>query len=191
MADVLLFHHALGLTAGVHAFADRLREAGHTVHVPDLYDGRVFDDLDSGVRHARETGFATISERARATAESLPDSVVYAGFSLGVLPAQELAQTRPGARGALLFDACFPATEFGSWPTGLPGQIHGMDADPWFVDGGDLEAARALTAVHPEVTLHLYPGDQHLFADASLPSYDATAVQLLVARVLEFLAQVG
>ncbi|GAB2862968.1 dienelactone hydrolase family protein [Nocardioides pacificus] len=191
MSEVLLFHHALGLTPGVHAFADSLRAAGHTVHVPDLYDGRVFDDLDAGVGHARETGFATISERARAAAESLPDSIVYAGFSLGVLPAQELAQTRPGARGALLFDACFPATEFGSWPAGLPGQIHGMDTDPWFVDGGDLEAARTLTAVHPEVTLHLYPGDQHLFADTSLPSYDAAAARLLLDRVLELLERVG
>lgn len=191
MSDVLLFHHALGLTSGVHDFADQLRSAGHTVHVPDLYEGRVFDDLDAGIRHAQEVGFATIAERGRAVADTLPPTLVYAGFSLGVVPAQELAQTRPGARGALLFDSCLPATEFGSWPAALPGQVHGMDADPWFVDGGDLEAARALTAVESQVTLHLYPGDRHLFADASLPSYDVQAAALMLDRVLEFLDRVG
>jgi hypothetical protein len=40
--------------------------------------------------------------------------VVYAGFSLGVLPAQSLAQTRSGALGALLFHSCVPVSEFGS-----------------------------------------------------------------------------
>lgn len=36
MAEVLLFHHALGRTPGVLAFADDLRRVSHTVHVPDL-----------------------------------------------------------------------------------------------------------------------------------------------------------
>lgn len=191
MTDVLLFHHALGLTSGVQDFAESLRASGHTVHVPDLYDGRTFDDVDSGVLHAREIGFPTILERGAQAAEGLPEALVYAGFSLGVLCAQQLAQTRPGALGALLFDACVPTTEFGTWPAGLPGEIHAMDADPSFVDEGDIEAARALTALEPAVTLHLYPGDQHLFADRSLPSYDAEAARQMRERVLAFLDRVG
>lgn len=191
MSDVLLFHHALGLTAGVHDLADRLRAAGHSVQVPDLYEGQLFDDLDAGVGHAGEVGFSTILDRGRAAADGLPASLVYAGFSLGVLPAQLLAQTRPGARGALFLDSCVPTTEFGEWPPGLAGEIHGMDADPRFVGEGDLEAARALTALEPAVTLHLYPGDQHLFADSSLASYDADAAALLLDRVLAFLDRVG
>jgi len=105
-----------------------------------------------------------------------------------VLPAQKLAQTRPGARGALLFYSCVPAAEFGSWPDGVPVQIHGMDADPIFAGEGDLDAARALVESVKQAELFLYPGDQHYFADASLPSYDPDAAALLTERVLSFLA---
>lgn len=114
MAEVVLFHHAQGQTKGFLAFASRLREAGNTVHTPDLYDGRTFASLDEGVGYAREVGFDTISDRGRHAAEGLSSKLVYAGFSLGVMPAQLLAQTRPGAKGALLFSAAFPVSEFGS-----------------------------------------------------------------------------
>ena len=189
MAEVLLFHHAQGQTAGFLAFADELRRAGHTVHTPDLYDGHTFESLDDGVAHAREVGFGNLLERGVRAADELPGELVYAGFSLGVMPAQQLAQTRAGARGALLFHACLPTSEFGSsWPADVPVQVHAMDADQFFVDDGDIDAARALidSAEHGE--LFLYPGDQHLFADSSLPSYDADAAALLRKRVLDFLA---
>lgn len=188
MAEVLLFHHALGRTPGVLAFAGVLRQAGHTVHVPDLYEDRIFADLDAGVGYARQVGFDAIIERGTSAAAALPDALVYAGFSLGVMPAQKLAQTRPGARGALLFSACVPAGAFGGdWPRGVPLQIHGMDADEIFVGDGDLDAARALVASTERAELFLYPGRGHLFADSSLPSYDDAAARLLTARVLGFL----
>ena len=142
MAEVLLFHHAQGLTSGVRDFADKLSRAGHTVHVPDLYEGRTFDDLAGGVAYASETGFGAIMERGQAAAEGLPSEIVYAGFSLGVLPAQLLAQTRPGATGALLFEACLPTSEFGgAWPQGVPVQIHGMDGDEFFAGEGEIGRA--------------------------------------------------
>lgn len=193
MAEVVLFHHAHGLTPGVREFADRLTVAGHTVHMPDLYDGRVFDDLEEGLDYAREVGFGTISERGRAAAERLTHELVYAGFSLGGMPAQDLAQTRDGAKGALLFHSCMPASEFGaSWPDGVPVQVHGMDADPFFAEeGGDLDAARELVATTSDAELFVYPGDQHLFADSSLPSYDEDAAALLTQRVLDFLDSVS
>jgi dienelactone hydrolase len=188
MAEVLLFHHAQGQTTGFLAFADELRRAGHTVHTPELFDGRTFDSLEEGVAYASEIGFGKVIERGVRAAEGLPPELVYAGFSLGVLPAQKLAQTRPGARGALLFYSCVPVSEFGpSWPEDVPVQIHGMDADPIFVGEGDIEAARALVASAADAELFLYPGDQHYFADSSLPSYDAHAAALLQQRVLEFL----
>lgn len=188
MAEVLLLHHAQGLTSGVRDFADTLREAGHTVHAPDLYDGRVFDSLKEGIEYAQEIGFDTVMERGQRAAESLDTGLVYAGFSLGVMPAQMLAQSRPGAKGALLFHSCVPPSEFGgSWPQGLPVQVHGMDADEIFVDEGDLDAARALVASTTDAELFLYPGDQHLFADDSLPAYDEEAAALLTERVLTFL----
>ncbi len=37
--------------------------------------------------------------------------------------------------------------------------------------------------------MFLYPGKGHLFADSSLPSYDAPAAGLLMERVLAFLAE--
>ena len=188
MAEVLLFHHAHGLTPGVREFAERLRGAGHTVHVPDLFEGRVFDDLDDGLAYAQEVGFGEVLDRGRAAAEGLPGALVLAGFSLGVMPAQMLAQTREGAVGALLFHACVPPAEFGGvWPSGVPVQVHGMDADPFFAGEGDLDAARALAASVPDAELFVYPGSAHLFADTSLPSYDEQAAEILVERVLAFL----
>ncbi len=213
MAHVILFHHAQGLTPGVGEFADELRGAGHEVTLPDLYEGATFGSLDDGVGYAEQLGFGTIIDRGRAAAEGVlrgatagasagaaggaaagaaPPGIVYAGFSLGVLPAQMLAQTRPGAKGALLFHSCIPASEFGdAWPPGLPVQIHAMDADPFFVGDGDIDAARDLVQSAEEAELFLYPGDQHLFADSSLPSYDESAATLLRQRVLSFLDGVG
>jgi dienelactone hydrolase len=191
MAEVLLFHHAHGLTSGVHEFTDTLRRAGHLVHVPDLYEGQVFEDLAEGIAYAQRTGFGSIMERGRVAAEGLASQLVYAGFSLGVMPAQLLAQSRPGARGALLFHACVPTSEFGGgWPEGVPVQIHGMDADEFFVEEGDLDAARALVQTTKDAELFLYPGNQHLFTDNSLPSYDEHAATLLTERVLSFLDRI-
>jgi dienelactone hydrolase len=185
MTEILLFHHAQGQTRGFLAFADELRAAGHVVHAPDLYDGKTFADLDDGVDYAKKVGFGTIAERGRAAAEGLPDELVYAGFSLGVMPAQMLAQTRSGARGALLFSAAFPASEFGSWPPGVPVQIHMMEDDEWALE--DLPAARELVETTDGAELFLYPGTGHLFADSSLPDFDESAAALLSQRVIAFL----
>lgn len=192
MAEVLLFHHALGLTPGVHAFADSLRRAGHTVHAPDLFDGRTFDDIKSGVGYAQEVGFEEVHARGDRAAADLPANLVYAGFSLGVVPAQRLAQTRDGAAGAVLMESCLPATEFGEhWPAGVPVQIHGLDADEFFVGDGDIEYAGAIVAEAVRGELFLYPGDGHLFADPASASYDAEAAALLLERVLGFLDAIG
>lgn len=189
MAEIVLYHHSQGLTDGVKAFADQLRQAGHAVRLPDLYEGNVFATLEEGMDYARQTGFGTILDRGVAAAEGLGEALVYAGFSLGVVSAQKLAQTRAGAKGALFFESCLPVSEFGdAWPAGVPVQIHGMDADPFFTEeGGDLDAARALVAATDQAELFLYPGKDHLFTDSSLPSYDEAAATLLTTRVLTFL----
>ncbi|MGI8626590.1 MAG: dienelactone hydrolase family protein [Geodermatophilaceae bacterium] len=189
MAEVVLFHHIQGLTAGVVAFADELRNAGHTVHTPDLLDGRTFDSIEQGSDFIQEIGFGEVIERGVRAVEGLPAELMYAGFSLGAMPAQKLAQTRPGAQGALLLESCAPPTEFGSsWPEGVPVQVHGMDADPFFAEEGDIDAARALVENVEDGELFVYPGNQHLFADSSLPSYDPEATALLTQRVLSFLS---
>ena len=188
MATVVMFHHVRGLTPGVVAFADKLRSAGHTVHTPDLFDGRTFEEINKGMEFVREIGFGEVMERGERAVDGLPANLVFAGFSLGVVPAQKLAQTRAGAQGALFFHSCLPVSEFGAvWPKGVAVQIHAMDSDPFFIDEGDIDAARALIAESEDGEMFLYPGNQHLFADSSLPSYDAEASDLLIKRVLAFL----
>jgi len=189
LAEIVLFHHVQGLTPGIKGFGDELRAGGHTVHTPDLFDGRTFPTLEEGMAFARTVGFDAILDRGVNAAGALGTDMVYAGFSMGVMPAQKLAQTRPGACGALLIDACIPVSEFGDrWPDGVPVQVHGMDADPEFVGGGDLDAAQALVDSAQQGELFLYPGDVHLFADSSLPSYDQQATELMTGRILEFLS---
>lgn len=187
MADVVLFHHAQGLTSGCLAFADELRAAGHVVHAPDLYDGQTFAELADGIGYARQVGFDTILERGCAAAESLPTELVYAGLSLGVMPAQKLAQTRPGAKGAVLLHAAVPPAEFGgAWPPAVPLQIHLMEEDEFALEG-DLDAARELDKTVESAALFLYPGDRHLFTDSSLADYDEHAATLVKQRVIAFL----
>jgi dienelactone hydrolase len=193
MATVLLFHHLQGLTPGVVAFADRLREAGHTVHTPDLFGGRTFASIEEGAAFTQSEDAPDVDALADAAAAGLPADLVYVGFSFGVMPAQRLAQTRPGAVGAVLCESCVPVTgdwAFGPWPQGVPVQIHGMDADPFFAGEGDIDAARELVSLVADAELFVYPGSVHLFADSSLPQYDSGAASLLTSRVLELLSRV-
>ncbi|GAB3933574.1 dienelactone hydrolase family protein [Kribbella albertanoniae] len=190
MTEVVLYHHSQGLTDGVKAFAEELRQAGHTVHTPDLYDGNTFDTIEDGMAYGKSIGFGKLLEAGVAYAQDLPSGVVYAGFSMGVMPAQQLTQTRAGARGGLFYHSCLPVGEFSeTWPAGVPVQIHGMDEDPWFTEeDGDLASAQALVAANPaDAELFLYPGKSHLFADSSLADHDQEAAILLIQRTLTFL----
>jgi dienelactone hydrolase len=196
MAEVVLFHHVQGLTDGVRAFAEELRAGGHTVHTPDLFDGERAATIEDGLALVGRIGDETIETRANEAVASVPPGVVYGGFSFGVLSAQRFAQTRPGARGALLYEACIPITgewAFGPWPDDVPVQIHGMDKDPFFALEGDLDAARELVeTVGPKLAeLFTYPGDTHLFTDSSLPSYDPAATAAVLSRSREFLDRLG
>ncbi|WP_367845395.1 dienelactone hydrolase family protein [Rhodanobacter geophilus] len=187
MADVVVFHHAQGLTPGVLAFADELRAAGHRVATPDLYAGATFDTLEAGIAHAEQLGFDTVIERGVAAAGPLPSTAACLGFSLGVMPAQKLAQTRGGTKGAILLHACVPPEYFGPWPPGLPLQIHVMENDRL----GDVDVARELAATVDTAELFLYPGERHLFTDRSLGEHDPDAAALLMRRVLAFLQRLA
>jgi dienelactone hydrolase len=196
MAEVVLFHHVQGLTDGVRDFAEELGAGRHTVDTPDLFEGERPASIDDGLALSESIGFEVLRERADRAVADMPDGLVYAGFSLGVVSAQRLAQTRPHARGALLYHSCVPITgewAFGPWPDGVPVQIHGMDHDPFFAGEGDLDAARELVGtVGPQMAqLFLYPGDGHLFADSSLPSYDPEAAALVLQRSRDFLDRLG
>ena len=190
MTEIVVFHHALGLTPGVLSFADRLRAAGHVVHTPDLYEGKTFTEIDDGVGNARAIGFGKVIERGTQAAEGLPSDVVYVGFSLGVMSAQALAQTRPGAKGALFFYSFISPEEFGEWPQGLPVQIHMMERDESVLEG-DLDAAREFMKTAENAELFLYAGDKHLFVDDSTRDYDEAAAKQATERALGFLKKLG
>jgi dienelactone hydrolase len=163
------------------------------VHVPDLFAGRTFGSIKEGAAYTQSKEAPDFDALADAVAADLPADLVYLGFSWGVMSAQRLAQTRAGAVGAVLCESCVPVTgdwAFGPWPDGVPAQIHGMDNDPFFAGEGDLDAARQLVALVPDAELFVYPGNAHLFADSSLPQYDAAAADLMTSRVIDFLGRV-
>ncbi len=196
MAEVVLFHHIQGLTEGVREFAGRLRAGGHTVHTPDLFDGEVAATIEDGAALVDQLGMEKLTARADSALEPLPAALVYAGFSFGAATAQRSAQTRPGARGTLLYEGCLPISgdwAVGPWPDGVGVQIHGMDKDPYFALEGDIDAAREIVeTVGPKLgELFVYPGDVHLFTDSSLPSYDQAATELVIERSLTFLGRLG
>lgn len=186
MVDVLLFHHALGPTAGVEALAQRLRTAGHRVETPDLFDGRTFASIDDGVDHATDVGFGTIVDRGVAAADGFSESFVTIGLSLGALPAQKLAQTSPAVTGAVLCHAAAPVDAFGdAWPDGVDLQIHLVEDDPWAAE--DVEVARGLVG-RARADLHLYPGTGHLVTDQSSPDWDPVIAGQILDRIERFLA---
>ncbi|MEV4814735.1 dienelactone hydrolase family protein [Micromonospora tulbaghiae] len=196
MAEIVLFHHIQGLTDGVRALADSLRSGGHTVHAPDFFDGELPATIEDGAALTKRIGGDVLDQRADALVADLSAGLVYAGVSWGAAIAQRLAQTRAGARAALLYEACLPVTgewAIGPWPDGVAVQVHGMEHDPFFGLEGDVDAARELVSiVGPERgELYVYPGDRHLFTDSSLPSYDAAATALVVSRSRELLDRLG
>ena len=185
MTDVVVFHHAQGLTDGVLQFAEDLRSVGHVVNVPDLYEGATFDTVVDGVAYAEKVGIDTILSRAAKAVNQLPARTVYAGFSLGAVAAQMFAQTRPNAQGALLYHGGSPTSRFSRpWPDGVPLQRHGLDTDEWM----ELDEAESLRDEVAGAELFVSSGSTHLFADSSLEDYDHPAAQLLVDRTIRFLA---
>jgi dienelactone hydrolase len=185
MADVIVFHHAHGVTSGLRRFADRLVSAGHRVMIPDLFDGETFDDVEDGVAYAESVGFDTIIDRGAAAASAVDGQFATIGFSLGVLPAQHLAQTHSRAVGAVLCHAAIALGTFAdAWPERVGLQLHTSERDAW----GDIDEARALAAAVPDAELYEYDTAAHLVTDSSLADYDPAIAELVVDRALVFLA---
>lgn len=184
MAEILLLHHALGLTDGVQEIAQALRDAGHTVGAPDLF-GRTFDDVAEGAAFEEQIGWEEMLARTEAAAAALRPGIVHLGISLGVVYGTRLAVLRPGARGLVGLSSPIPplAVAGEPWPAGLPAQHHWMADDPWVDEG----APEALAAQVPEAQTFVYEGSGHLFADPSSDDFDATAAALAMERILGFL----
>ena len=189
MAEVILFHHALGVTDGVRAFVDQLRDGGHSVTVGDLFGGTTFGTIEEGVAYEEQLGWDEMIARSEAAIAPLPPQVVIGGFSLGAVYAQRLVQTREGALGALLYHGGDNPPEAFEvpWPAGAELQVHVSEDDKWF----DREGGEQLVSEVPGAELFLYPGSIHLFTDRSWEEYDEAATALVIERTLAFLNRVG
>jgi dienelactone hydrolase len=188
MAEIVLFHHVCGLTDGVHAFAQTLRDAGHTVHTPDLFEGRTFTDIDDGMAFAESVREDTFAQRAAELVADLPAGVVYGGMSMGAARAAESVLDRPGAKGAFfLYGAVAPSWWGATWPAGVPSQAHVSDGDPFREPEAEEEYATSV----PDAELFVYPGSGHLFAEPGQPGFDERSAALATERVLDFLSRTG
>ena len=193
MAEIVLFHSALGPRPGIAVAAERLRAAGHVVHVPDIFpEPHVFDEAGPAMDYINGVGFDTLAARAMASVQSLPSDLVYAGFSLAAGYAAALAATRPGARAALLLNGTPGPDTLGAatWPSGVPVQVHSMTGDQWRDDDALARMTAFVRASGSECAVFDYPGTAHLFADPSLPAqFDSAAADLMWERVLELLSK--
>ncbi|MFX4285945.1 dienelactone hydrolase family protein [Janibacter sp. G349] len=182
MAHVLLLHSALGLRPGVHTFADRLRELGHEVVVPDYYEGHVFEQEVPGIAH--RDAHPEYFEAVRELAAQMPPETALIGMSLGSFFAQRLAARRPRARAAILMHSV--AAPRHDW-SGVPVQVHRHEDDPWIAPGDVVVLGAAVEASGAPFEDHVTPGRGHLFADPDLPGYDEAATGATVERIDGFL----
>lgn len=184
MAEIILFHHAQGLTEGLRTLAERLHAAGHDVHTPDLYSGVVFDRLDEGLAFASRIGHDAIEEVARRSARQYPHTDTVIGFAMGAFPAQLLAQEWSKVHHVTLVAGGLPPHELsGEWRVDVRLDVHVADPDDW-VPPGSLDPLM----VHARGShLHRYRGVRHMFADPSSPDYDADAADLFEERLFAWL----
>jgi dienelactone hydrolase len=189
MTEVVLFHSVYGLRPAVLSGADRLRGCGHTVHTPDLYEGAVFGNLAEARAYRDFAGLDTLLGRARDAVGGLPLTLVYGGFSMGAAIAQILVVSRPGARAALLVSGALPADELGgSWPRGVPAQIHYAAGDPLIEEEEVASVRAAVAASGASCRAFGYAVAGHLFADDGLPDFDRDSSEQMWRRIEVFLA---
>ena len=185
MVEIVLFHHVRGLTEGVEAFAQTLRDAGHAVHTPDVFDGRTFADIHDGIAFVESVGEETFAARAVELVAPMPADVVYGGMSMGAARAAEQVLARPGAKGAFfLYGTIAPSWWEATWPAGVPSQAHVTDRDEY----REPDAEAEYLADVPGADLYIYPGSGHLFAEPGDPDYDEQTAHLATERVLSFLS---
>ncbi|GAA1968575.1 dienelactone hydrolase family protein [Kitasatospora viridis] len=189
MAQILLLHSIYGLRPAVHTAAERLRAAGHQVEVPDLYDGKVFDDIEEAAAHREEIGSDDLLRRAVSAAAPLltgDTRLVYAGFSLGGALAQNLALADEKALGLLLLHGTSDLREDAKVED-LPVQLHLAEPDPFETDDWLNSWYLRMRAAGADVEMHRYRGAGHLYTDPELPDYDEEAAERTWAVALAFL----
>lgn len=190
MSHIVFLHSAVGLTDGVHAMAQTLRDAGHTVTTPDYYEGRTFDTAEAGVAHRDEVGFRTLVDRVTALLADIDGPFVAAGISLGAAMAQRLGKKDPRTQAALLLHAGGEAKPV-DWPAHCALQVHHSVDDPWVAEGQPEILLRSAARAGARAEHYLYPGDAHVFIDPTGPDHVPESAALLWARMLGLLDDLG
>ncbi|WP_324605741.1 dienelactone hydrolase family protein [Streptomyces sp. NRRL B-24484] len=191
VAQIVLFHSAYGLRPAVHAAADRLRAAGHEVHTPDLYDGRVFDTVEDGMAYKDEITTDELLRRAVHAAAPLlgqgGPGLVYAGLSLGAALAQNLALADTNAAGLLLLHGTSDIRDDAA--TSVAVQLHVAEPDPFEPEDWLNAWYLRMTKAGADVEVHRYRGAGHIYTDPELPDYDEEAADRTWATALAFLTE--
>jgi dienelactone hydrolase len=191
MTTVAIFHSVLGVRAGVLDAAERLRQDGHVVLVPDLFEGRTFDEYPPAMTFAwQELGQESLLRRASDAVAGLPEGFVTVGFSLGCVLAGYLATQRT-VSGVVMASGAVPVSLLGPdvrWPSGVPAQTHSTVDDPWREQEELEHAVRDVEEGGGTIEVFDYPGSGHLFTDPTLPhEYDPAATEVFWSRVVPFL----
>ncbi|MBA4860106.1 dienelactone hydrolase family protein [Streptomyces sp. PSKA54] len=188
--NIMLFHSTYGLRPAVREAADRLREAGHEVWTPDLFEGRVFDTVEEGRDFKDEIGKDELLKRAVLAAAPYSErGLVYAGFSLGAALAQTLALGDEKARGLLLLHGTSDIAENASVDE-LPVQLHVAEPDPFEPDDWLSAWYLQMRKAGADVEIYRYAGAGHIYTDTDLPDYDAEAAEATWRTALGFLDSV-
>lgn len=190
MAQLLLLHHALGVTSALRRLADRFEDAGHDVVVPDLFESRVFASVEEGMEHVESVGIETLAGLGEDAASDMQPGFVVCGISLGAIAAMRAGVSNDAVAAVVVASACIPEEYIGGpWPRTLPLRVVASREDAMFRDEGDLEAATEYTHSAQQAKLKLMPGREHLFVEADDPESTA-ATEWLVETVMRFLDRV-
>jgi carboxymethylenebutenolidase len=190
---VLVLHAWWGLNDTIKAFCARLAEVGFVAFAPDLYHGKVTDQiaeaealvaaLDKNVNQARvdlANATAFLKERAET------DTIMVIGFSIGAYYALDLSANAPETiRSVVIFYGTGPA-DFSKSKADYLGHFAEMDE---FEPQANVDRlAEALRSAGRSVTLHTYPNTGHWFFEPDrVQAYNSAAASLAWERTLAFL----
>jgi len=181
---LVVLHSAYGLNRGVQSVIDALEPSGLSIVAPDYYRGRMFTTQAAGIAHRDSLGYDTLLERVRGDLADVDPDASFLGFSLGASFAQRLVAERPTMRHLILVGHVGPTRS--PWP-GIPVQVHRFETDSW-TKPADVEAlGEAVQLSGATFEDHVTPGSGHLVTERHLPEYDPAGVDILVARVHDFL----
>ena len=196
-SPVLLLHAWWGLNDTMKTYCNRLAESGFVAFAPDLYHGKVADNiadaetlgsaLDANYLQAKaEIADATrfLIERAAHTAREL--AVI--GFSLGAFYALDLAAADPQHVHSVVLFYGIGGVDFSNSKAAYLG--HFAEDDEYEPQSNVDELEEALRRAGCVVTFYRYPGTGHWFCEPDrVQAYHPASASLAWDRTIAFLSR--